>query len=54
MDTVEQPHRVLGLVRLELADEVKLHRRMLLAQRRPFLLRLLHPVLAEMALALCQ
>ena len=50
MDRVEQAHRVLGLVRLELADQVEPDVRMTLAQGRPLGLRLLHPVLAEIAL----
>ena len=51
MDGVEQRHRFLRLVGLQRADQVQLEVRMLLAQRRPFRLGLLHAVLAEHALA---
>ena len=51
MDRVEQGDRLLGLVRLELADQVQADVGMALAQRRPLGLRLLHPILAEIALA---
>jgi hypothetical protein len=50
MDRVEQRDRFVGLVRLQLADEVQLDGGMALAQRRPLGLRFLHPVLAEHAL----
>ena len=52
MDHVEQPRRVLGLVRLELADAVEDDVGVGILERGPFALRLLDPVLAEMALAL--
>src|SRR5688572_29302128 len=51
MDAVEQPRRVLGLVGLEPADEVKLDPRMGVTQGGPFVLRFLYAVLAEMTLA---
>ena len=47
MDTVKQRHRVFGLVRLQLTDEVQLGIRILLKQRGPFALRFLHAVFAE-------
>ena len=52
MDRVEQGDRRLRLVGLELADQVQPHvRDDFRADRRPFLLRLLHAILAEHALA---
>ena len=51
MDAVEQAHGVLGLVRLELADQVQRDPGVRLAQGRPLVLGLLHAVLAEAALA---
>jgi hypothetical protein len=51
---VEQQGRFLRLVRLQLADEVQLGIGIVFAQARPFVLRLLHPVLAEDALALVE
>ncbi len=49
MDAVEQFGRVLRLVRLQAADQMERHVGIALAQRRPFGLRFLHPVLAEHA-----
>src|SRR5947207_5660169 len=51
MNGVEQRDRFPRLVRLERADQMELEPGMANAQRRPFRLRLLHPVLAEYALA---
>ena len=51
MDAVKQRNRVVGLVRLQLADEVQLDIRIGCAQFRPFGRRLLHPVLAKMPMA---
>src|SRR5687768_17998696 len=50
MDRVEQRDGFLGLVRLELADEVQLGPRKAFAQLRPLGLRFLDAVLAEYAL----
>ena len=51
MDHVEQRDGFFGLVRLQLADQVERDIRIVSAQGPPFALRLLHPVLAEHALA---
>ncbi len=51
VDTVEQRHGIVRLVRLELPDQMEFDSRKFFAQRGPFALRLLHPVLAEHALA---
>ena len=51
LDDIKKRHRVLGLVRLQMADEMKLEIGMGAAQMRPFLLRLLDPVLAEDAVS---
>ncbi len=50
MDGVEQRHRVLGLIGLQRPDQMQRGAGMVFAQRRPFRLGLLHPVLAEMTL----
>ena len=52
MDDIEQSHRVLGLVRLKLADEVQLGCRVGFPQCGPLALRFLNAVLSEMALPL--
>ena len=54
MNGVEQRDGILRLVRLQLADQVQLHRRMRFAQAGPFALRFLHAVFAEMPLAFAQ
>lgn len=51
MDAIEQARGVLGLVGLELADEVKLGLGKSLAQRGPLVCGFLHAVLAEPAMA---
>src|SRR5665809_61848 len=51
LDHIKQSHRLTHLVRLQRPDQMKLDIRMMLLQRRPFGLRLLHPVLAEYSLA---
>jgi hypothetical protein len=51
VDRIEQRHGFLGLVRLELADQMELDPGSRLAQLRPFGLGLLHAILAEDALA---
>ena len=51
MDAVKQMHRILGLVRLQLANEVQIDPLISLAQGGPFLRRFLHPVLAKHVLA---
>ena len=51
MDAVKQPHRILGLVRLQLADHVQPHIGEAVAQRRPLALGFLHAVLPEVPLA---
>ena len=52
MDDIEQSHRVIGLVRLKLADEVQLGCRVGFPQCGPLVLRFLNAVLSEMALPL--
>ena len=52
MDRVKQADRVLGLVRLQLANQVQANVGLRRDQRGPFALRLLHPVFAEHALPL--
>src|SRR5258708_449909 len=51
MDDIEQPHRVLRLVRLQSADAVEPNLRVTREQRWPFGERLLNAVFAEIALA---
>jgi hypothetical protein len=51
LDRVEQRHRFLRLVRLQRADQVEVDARLFGLEAGPFRLRLLHPVLAEYALA---
>src|SRR3546814_1993947 len=51
MDRIEQRHRLVGLVRLELPDQVKRDIGRRRAQRGPFRLRFLDAILAEHALA---
>jgi len=51
MDAVEQRDGILGLVRLQLADEVEFDVGMSLAQRGPLFGGLLHPVLPKHTLA---
>lgn len=51
MDGIEQADRLGRLVRLQLADQMKHDAIMVGAQRGPFVLRLLHPIFAEMTLA---
>jgi hypothetical protein len=51
LDDVEQRHRLLGLVGLQRADQMQFDVGEFRLQRRPFALRLLHPVFAEDALA---
>jgi hypothetical protein len=51
MDHVEQPHRLLGLVRLELADEVEADVGVIGDEPGPLRCRFLNPILAEAALA---
>ena len=51
MDAIEQRHRLIRLVRLQPADEVQFDIGVRGAQIGPLGLRLLHPVLAEHALA---
>lgn len=51
VDAVEQGHRLIRLVGLELADKVEFDFRAALAQRRPLGGHFLHPVFAEHALA---
>src|SRR3546814_16080090 len=50
VDRVEERHRLLGLVRLQLADQVQHDAGRFGAQIRPFSGGLLHAILAEMAL----
>ena len=47
MDAIEQSKRILGLVGLQLADEVKRQIRMSFQQFWPLALRFLHPVFTE-------
>lgn len=47
VDDVEKRDRIVGLVRLQLADQMKLDIRIFGAQSRPFGLGFLHPVFAE-------
>jgi hypothetical protein len=54
MDQVEQPHGILCLVRLKLADQVERNVGIGFAQGGPLALRLLHAVLAEMPLTFAQ
>ena len=51
VDAIEQRNRVIGLIRLELADKMEADIRRLCDQPRPLRLRVLHPVFAELALA---
>ena len=51
MDAIKQRHRVIGLVRLQLADEVQGDVAVSLAQRRPLGLGFLHAVFTEQALS---
>ena len=51
LDHVEQRHRLLDLVGLQRPDQVQFQVGKFAFQRRKFALRLLHPVLAEQALA---
>ncbi len=52
MDRIEQPHRVLGLVRLQLPHQMQAQIGVRLDQCGPFGLRLLHAIFAEHALPL--
>ncbi len=52
MDGVEKRNRILGLVGLQLADQVEAQAGNAGPQRGPLGLRFLHPILAEVALAL--
>ena len=51
VDRIEHGHRILRLVRLQRTDEMQFEAEVARDQGRPFRLRLLHPVLAEDALA---
>ena len=50
MDAIEQRDRIIGLVRLQLADQMQLDVRVALAQAGPLVLRFLHAVFAKNAL----
>ena len=54
MDAIEQAHGVFRLVGLQLSDEMQCRIGKPFAQSGPLGLRLLHPVLAERALAGCE
>ena len=51
MDAIKQRDRILGLVRLQLADQMQFGIAKTIAQLRPFVLRLLHAVFAKHAVA---